>query len=102
MRKMNSFGFAILFSLLATCYSSGGIPTFSWLQKPEPVLMVTYPNGLSDIAVLRNYNPIPVQSTERQEDVDTCIYDGYLSNEKDVYVTLTGCAHTNTFDVSML
>jgi len=62
--------------------------------------MVTYPSGLSDIAVLKNYSPIPVQSFERQEDVDTCIYDGYLSNENDVYVTLTGCAHTNTFNAS--
>jgi len=62
-------------------------------------LKITYPNGLSDIAVLKSFNPIPVQSYERLEDVDPCIYDGYLANEENVYVTLTGCAHTDTFNV---
>jgi len=36
------------------------------------------------------------------EDVDTCIYDGYLAQEEDVYVTLTGCAHTDTFNVNKI
>jgi hypothetical protein len=98
---MNTFSFALFFGLVATSFGTK-TPTFSWIQKPEPVLAITYPNGLSDVAVLKNYNPIPVQSNERQEDIDTCIYDGYLSNEIDVYVTLTGCAHTDTFNVRVI
>ncbi len=98
LSTMNKFGLAFLIASLASCYGSG-VPTFSWLQNPQPVLKITYPNGLSDIAVLKSYNPIPVQSYERLEDVDPCIYDGYLANEKAVYVTLTGCARTDTFNV---
>ncbi len=98
---MNTLSFVILLASAAACCASG-VPTFSWLQNPEPVLKITYPNGQSDIAVLKSFNPIPVQSYEREEDVDTCIYDGYLALEKDVYVTLTGCAHTNTFNVRYL
>jgi hypothetical protein len=96
---MNTFSFVLLLASAASCCASG-VPTFSWLQSPEPVLKITYPNGQSDIAILKSFNPIPVQSFERQEDVDTCIYDGYLANESDVYVTLTGCAHTDTFNAS--
>ena len=99
--EMNTFySFSLFFCFIATSFGSE-TPTFSWIPNPRPVLQINYPNGLSDVAVLNNYNPIPLQSTERQEDVDTCIYDGYLSNESDVYVTLTGCAHTDTFNVSV-
>jgi len=95
---MNRFSFGIFLAVLATCHGSG-VPTFSWLQKPLTVLHITYPNGLTDFAVLKSFNPIPAQSFERQEDIDSCIFDGYLTNEKDVYVTVTGCAHTDTFNV---
>lgn len=95
---MNTLSFVLLLASAAACCASG-VPTFSWLQSPQPVLKITYPNGQSDIAILKNFNPIPVQSYEREEDVDTCIYDGYLANESDVYVTLTGCAHTDTFNI---
>ena len=98
---MNTLSFVLLLASVAACCASG-VPTFSWLQSPQPVLKITYPNGQSDIAILKNFNPIPVQSYEREEDVDTCIYDGYLANESDVYVTLTGCAHTDTFNVSCI
>jgi len=74
-------------------------PQFSWIHTTEPVLKITYPNGASDFVTLRQYNPIPLQPAERQEDVDSCIYDGFLAHEKDVYVTVNGCAHSETFDV---
>ena len=38
---------------------------------------------------------------EREEDVDKCIYDGYLMNEKDVYVTMAGCINSDNFQVSL-
>jgi len=96
---MNTLSIGILLTVLTFSHGSG-VPTFSWLQKPVPVLQITYPNGLSDSVILKSFNPIPAQSFERQEDIDTCIYDGYLTTEKDVYVTVTGCAHTDTFNVS--
>jgi hypothetical protein len=64
-------------------------------------LRITYPNGVADYAVLKYANPIPLGRDEREEDVDKCLYDGYLLNEKDVYVTLTGCVNSDTFQVSM-
>jgi len=48
---------------------------------------------------LKSFNPIPVGCDEREEDVDNCIYDGYLMNEQDVYVTMAGCVDSNTFQV---
>jgi hypothetical protein len=48
---------------------------------------------------LRRYNPIPAGPNERAEDIDSCIYDGYLKDESDVYVTVTGCASSNNFQV---
>jgi len=68
---------------------------------PKPVLRITFPDGLEDEFVELNYNnPIPQSHLERAEDVDPCLFDGYLSNEKDVYVTVTGCPETGTFNVS--
>jgi hypothetical protein len=41
---------------------------------------------------------IPRGRDEREEDVDHCIFDGHLRNEKDVYVTLTGCPFSDNFE----
>ena len=49
----------------------------------------------------QTYNPIPVGADERAEEVDNCIYDGYLMNEKDVYVTMAGCANSDNFQVKI-
>jgi len=93
----------ITFTLLWTFSKAQGqeeeIPKFTWIHAPEPVLKITYPGGDYDVAILKQYNPIPLQPNERLEDVDACIYDGYLAKEEDVYVTVTGCAHSDTFDV---
>jgi len=93
----------IAFSLFCTFANSlkreDQIPKFSWIQTAEPVLKITYPNGGSDLVTLKPFNPIPLQSGEREEDVDSCIYDGFMANEKDVYVTVTGCALSDTFNV---
>ena len=56
-------------------------------------------NGDDDTAILQRFNPIPVGPTERDIDVDNCIFHGYLENEINVYVTVTGCPETNTYEV---
>ena len=79
------------------------LPTFSWHDGPphqQPHLRISFPDGdKDDFAILREFNPIPLGPTERAEDVDNCIYDGYLQDEKDVYVVVTGCINTDTFQV---
>jgi hypothetical protein len=83
--------------------SQTALPSFSWRAASHnaiPLLRITFPDGdQDDFAVLRRYNPIPVGPNERAEDVDSCIYDGYLRDESDVYVTVTGCASSDNFQV---
>ena len=55
--------------------------------------------GHRDVAVLKPFNPIPQAVSERVEEIDPCIYDGYLLEEKDSMITLTGCPLTDTFQV---
>jgi hypothetical protein len=62
-------------------------------------LKITFPDGSEDTAVLKRFNPIPAGPNEREEDVDPCIFDGYLRQEDDSYVTVTGCPLTGNFDV---
>jgi hypothetical protein len=87
--------------LAVSCQTA--VPIFSWQSEPlapVPHLKITFPDGSKDdFALLRPYNPVPLGPTERAEDVDACIYDGYLQDEKDVYVTLTGCANSDNFQV---
>ena len=55
----------------------------------------------NDVAILKQFNPIAKSLNEREEDVDNCIFDGFLKNEEKVYVTLTGgCPFEESFDVS--
>ena len=81
----------------------GQLPSFSWekanTRQYYPLLKISFPDGSEDFAVLKSYNPIPVGRDEREEDVDNCIYNGYLMNEQDVYVTMAGCVDSNTFQV---
>jgi hypothetical protein len=65
-----------------------------------PLLQIDFHDGgVEDVALLSPFNPIPQGPTERSEEIDPCIYDGYLQNEKDVYVTLTGCPLSESFQV---
>ena len=73
-----------------------GVPSFEWIDKAT--LKIVYPNGKSDVAMLKNYNPIPAGPNERAEDLmDLCIFNGYLKEENDVYIVLAGCPFTNNF-----
>ena len=91
-----------MFFSTASCQTA--LPIFTWQNDPlatVPLLKISFPDGSKDdFAVLRTYNPVPLGPTERAEDVDSCIYDGYLQDEKDVYVTLTGCANSHNFQVN--
>jgi hypothetical protein len=67
-----------------------------------PHLKITFPDGdEDDFAVLRRFNPIPQGRTERADDIDDCIFHGYLLKEKDVYITVTGCPQSNNFEVKI-
>ena len=74
------------------------LPTFSWESNGieiYPNLRITFPDGSEDVAVLKEFNLIDQRSFD--EEIDPCIFDGVLKFEKDVYVTLTECANTNSF-----
>ncbi len=87
-----------------SCKSIDRNPTFTWLKDTSsagvPLLQIDFHDGGNeDVAVLSPFNPIPQGPTEHSEDIDPCIYQGYLKNEKDVHVTLTGCPQTKSFQV---
>ena len=87
--------------------SATNVPTFSWLEdqfSPDgiPLLSVNFHDGKpNDVAILKQFNPIPRQRDEREEDIDKCIFNGHLRDESTVHVTLTGgCPFDKNFDVS--
>lgn len=90
---------------MAAAYpKNDGNPIFEWIGRLSsdevPRLKIIFPDGgEDDIAVLQRYNPIPVGPAERSEDVDSCIFHGYLLNEENVYVTVTGCPDSNSIQV---
>jgi len=97
---MKLLGICVLTASLALCQGNNAVPKFTWLKtQPQPLLKITFPDGSEDTAVLKRFNPIPVGPNEREEDVDPCIFDGYLRQEDDSYVTVTGCPLTGNFDV---
>ncbi len=93
------------FSLgFVSCKSFTTNPSFIWLEDVSsdgiPLLQIDFHDGgVEDVALLSPFNPIPQGPTERSEEIDPCIYEGYLKNEKDVYVTLTGCPLSESFQV---
>ena len=68
------------------------------------MLKINFPDGKeSDFANLKHFDIIPAGRNEDPSKVDSCIYDGYLTNEKNVYVTVTGgCAYSKSFEVKLL
>jgi hypothetical protein len=98
------FTCALAFALISavSCTPPVALPSFSWEHETSrlvPLMKINFPDGSEDFAVLQTYNPIPVGADERAEEVDNCIYDGYLMNEKDVYVTMAGCANSDNFQI---
>ena len=87
--------------------SANTVPTFTWLEDRSsesgvPLLAVDFHDGKpDDVAILKQFNPIPMQAHEREEDIDNCIFNGHLRDEPNVHVTLTGgCPFDKNFDVS--
>ena len=94
-----------IFTGLGLCQPA--IPTFTWHESETsptgvPLLSINFNDGgASDVAILKQINPIRRQPGEREEDIDSCIFDGFLQDESKVYITLTGgCTFEDTFDVS--
>ena len=60
-----------------------------------PSLTIVYPDGgSSDAADLIAYNPIPQSPAEAPEDIEPCIYSGYLRKDPSVAVTVTASCST--------
>jgi len=75
-------------------------PVFLWediaSDNGVPLLRIRFPDGEpDDFAVLRRYNPIPQGKLEREEEIDACIFDGFLQNEEGSSITVTGCPYTD-------
>ena len=81
------------------------LPSFEWVgdlsEEDVPLLKISFADGGDDdVAILMPFNPIPQGPTERADNIDNCIFHGFLENEKDVYVTVTGCPESNNFEVN--
>ena len=80
------------------------LPSFNWdpsLTSPTgvPLLNIKFPDGgKDDAAFLDHYNPFPKTDNETEE-VDDCIFMGFLRDEHEVSGALTGCPKQDTFDV---
>ena len=86
--------------------STANVPKFSWSQEGcsrdgIAHLNVVFPDSdITDIAILSPANPIPRQAEELDQDVDNCIFSGFLRDEPDSVITLTGgCPFEDSFEV---
>jgi hypothetical protein len=67
----------------------------------KPLLLVRLSHDVEDVAVLAPYNSVPVEVDESRLNPDNCIFKGYLENEPESNVIITGgCPGDYTFDVS--
>ena len=107
MKKFNSENQNLIPTKSGTVLCQSGLPTFKWDETSVstvgevPLLIVGFPDGGDDdSAILKSVNPIPIGSHEAAIDVDPCIYIGYLLNDPEVTVTLTGgCSLEDSFEV---
>ncbi len=90
--------------MIAICFAKK--PSFNWLNDRTsetgiPLLQVNFPDGnQKDYIHFKRYIPIPKQPHERDEDVDPCIFEGYLENEPEAFAVLTGgCPFHSSFEV---
>ena len=80
------------------------MPNFVWEDQVAdglvPLLRIRFQDGKADdFAVLKRFNPIPQHALEREEDIDACIFEGFLMNEADSLVTVTGCPGAHKLEV---
>ncbi len=68
-----------------------------------PLLKVTFPDdNYFDYIHFNTFNPIPMQPHEKEEDIEPCLFEGYLEKEVDVYAVLTGgCPFNDSFEVKL-
>ena len=79
-------------------------PKFSWLSERSesgvPHLSIQLKDGEDLVAVLKHYNPIPVELDENRAEADPCIFKGFLKNDESAQVLVTGgCPGSNSFEV---
>ena len=72
-----------------------------WILKNPFVSSINFHDGKpNDVAILNQLNPIPRQPTESEDQIDRCIFGGFLRDEPAVYAVLSGgCPFQNTFEV---
>jgi hypothetical protein len=78
-------------------------PKFSWLSERSdsgvPLLSIEH-EGEVHVAILSQYNPIPIEFDENRSEADPCIFKGYLQNEESAQVLVTGgCPGSDSFEV---
>jgi hypothetical protein len=78
-------------------------PKFSWLSERTesgvPHLSIRLENGDNLVAVLKHYNPIPVELDVNRAEADPCIFKGFLQEDESAEVLVTGCPGSDSFQV---
>jgi hypothetical protein len=79
-------------------------PKFSWLSERSesgvPLLSIKLKNGENLIAVLKHYNPIPIELDLNRAEADPCIFRGFLQDDESAEVLVTGgCPGSDSFEV---
>lgn len=79
-------------------------PKFSWLSERSesgvPLLSIKLKNGENLIAVLKHYNPIPIELDVNRAEADPCIFKGFLQDDESAEVLVTGgCPGSDSFEV---
>ena len=85
-------------------FAEGPLPSFTWVVSEEidnlPIVNLKIDfndGGLPDVAQLnRNHNGLP---QDEEDSNNECILSGYLRDEDDIPVTVSGCFGSNTFQV---
>ncbi len=79
-------------------------PKFEWLSERSesgvPLLSINLEDGETFVAVLKHYNPIPIELDENRSEVDPCIFKGHLQDDESAQVLVTGgCPGSDSFEV---
>jgi hypothetical protein len=66
-----------------------------------PHLSIKTEDGKDMVAILRPYDPFPIEEESSILKNDPCIFKGHLANEEDAEVLVTGgCPGDDSFEVS--
>jgi hypothetical protein len=108
---MKSFLFVLAFPAIFGLAIAGEhedhLPSFMWdpVEKSDdgiPLLHIRFPDGgPSDVAHLKRFNPIAKLEREKEEDIDNCIFNGFLRDGGNSVVLTGGCPFEDNFEMSL-